>query len=338
MSTVGTQQRVAHQSEPTRGFTLTDIIAVVGGSIGIVYLVGYLVLASHQRALGVSVRSTDAPVLIANAWEFGFRGSLITLITVIRWVTRALTNPWLLVFALLALIAVIAILRKRPRLAARFSMPRHIPPVVLVILVVATSVSHLALNTVPLTGIQDLLFSPTQVSPFANLPNWIAVPLTRRLAALQSSLTENSSTSDHEASADPERRANILTSHVALTLLSLAIYMILRKQSATKRVAPTSRRLVLVVTILHALFAPIFYGVLLKSYRYPRVQITVTPTNNTEIDRLYADYPYAFPFLLEATDDDLYLYFPTDRQITVIRRDTLAQFRIIGGDSVLGTD
>jgi hypothetical protein len=97
-----------------------------------------------------------------------------------------------------------------------------------------------------------------------------------------------------------------------------------------------TRTLVLGLTIIHGVFAPLFYGVLLKSYQYPQVRVTITPTSDEQINRLYEDYPFKLPFLLDSTDNDVYLYFPEDRQIAVVRRDTLAQFRIVGRDFVLG--
>lgn len=320
--------------------SLTDIVALVGGSVGVVYLVGYLVLAAHMRALGLPVRSSDTPALLASAWEFVLRGLLVVFITIVGWLGA--WNPLLLISLVVILaigIAALILRRRRGRVAAddastvkrlRSRVTRAVA-----LLLALTSIWLFAQRTIPLMGIQNLLFTRGQASPFDALPPWVSRHLSTRLQELQSSLTGTDARGD-AAYGDPDRRARIFTGQMLLTLACLAAWIAAARGRRRHHAPRWIARLLLGLTIVHALFAPIYYGVLVKSYRYPQVQLTLTPTGDKAIDELYADYPFRLLSLVDTTDQELYLYDRASRQLTLVRRDKLAHLRIVDSDFVLG--
>ena len=93
-----------------------------------------------------------------------------------------------------------------------------------------------------------------------------------------------------------------------------------------------------VLAVVLAAHAPFYYGVALKSYRYPRVQMW--PSSDEFPDGLVArelkDTRRSAQFLLGASSDDYYLYDDGDnvRKITVIQRDSVGIVKFTGDQFV----
>ena len=76
---------------------LIEYFGFIGGSAGVFYATGYLVLAGHSRVLGLPLRATDTSTLLNNAFEFILQGALYSVLRSLQEVMRYATQAVLMV-------------------------------------------------------------------------------------------------------------------------------------------------------------------------------------------------------------------------------------------------
>lgn len=301
---------------------LTQVAGLIAGSAIGVYVIGYAVLATHHRVLGLPVYTTDVSLLASEAWVFAYRGSLVVAITIIQlassWVTEFTTSIVVILvgFAILGYAA----WKKWRYLQERFDRISKASVTVLVVAIVVGGSVHVLINSVPLGSISGLLSaSEIGLSPFFQ----VAAGRERfesRWRRIQQAIKGDGVTSDGVY------LGRLFTDHVAITLISWMALVLQRRQrpSRWKRAKVV---VLFVVLLLHIVFVPIYYGVLLKSYRYPRAQLLVEGSSPTPPE--LTDYYDRPQFLITATDAHLYLYSPERVEVTVLARDSVKVTKIL---------
>jgi hypothetical protein len=319
---------------------LVEIFGAIGGSVGLVYAAGYLVLAGHYRVLGVAVPSVDPTVLISSAWEFLFQGTLLALQRAIQ---SQLGLP-----ALIALMVGVPIgMFSRPWVKRALS--RWLPSRVLrlfrtrgssialataIVLVLSLEIYTVVRFVVPAGAVASLLSGERAASPFAQIKEPWRNLLERDWMQLRRALIGDGDVSDV---AILRRLYSVYLFSVLLSLAaSIWLWRMRRGNMPRREAVPLMACLGLAIIL--AAHAPLYYGVALKSYRYPRVQLW--PASDEHQDGLVAqelkeNFRISHQFLLGASSDDYYLYDDFSGKISIIKRDLVGIVKFNGEQFVL---
>jgi hypothetical protein len=317
---------------------LVEIFGAVGGSVGLFYAAGYLVLAGHYRVMGVPVPSVDSTVLISSAWEFLFQGTLLAL-------QRAIQSEVSLP-ALIALVILLPLgLLGRPwlkRMAGRWLPPRlarllrtrgpGVAFVTAVVLVLALETYTVVRFVVPAGAVVSLLSGERAASPFGQIKEPWRGFLEEDWLQLRRALVGDGNVSN----------IGLLRRLYSVYLLSVIVALAASAWLWTKRNAGLPRETIPVLAcaalaVLLAAHAPLYYGVALKSYRYPQVQLwpasDESPTGLVSLE--LKDSRLSPQFLLGASSDDYYLYDDLSGKISVIQRDLVGIVKFTGDQFLL---
>jgi hypothetical protein len=93
----------------------------------------------------------------------------------------------------------------------------------------------------------------------------------------------------------------------------------------------TPSKLVLVFAFVHILLTPLYYGVLLKSYRYPRAQIFQPASSDGVHDWEFVDNP---PFLIVGGGSEIVLYDRATREWIAFDKSRVQYVRVMADDSL----
>lgn len=304
------------------------------GLAGLVYATGYVVLAAHHYALGLTsvgltATPTEITALVSNAWEFLWRGLLVVVVNVAAIAVRALVS-WPAGVGLALVVVLILVhrsTREPPWLSEAWRkvpafLERRLGTVVLLLLLVG--VVHTVTNTLSLTTVSSLLAAPERpVPPILIIPGFLRRSLAGWWTTTRSAIVGDGVESDSQS------LESLFTRNAIVAAASLLAYFALRNRALSRRSAPLLGALFW-LGLFHTAVAPAYYGVLLKEYRYPRVHIV--PKEKTQApDEFELDYRRP-PFLLALSEDAAVLYRSDTREIKVLSRDSIESITIIGKD------
>lgn len=304
---------------------VTQVAGLLGASAVGVYVVGYAVLAAHHRVLGLPVYTTDVSLLISEAWAFAYRGLLIVVITVIQlasvWAVQF--APWIGVALLAGALLVYAAWLRWNQIRQRLEGIKRPALALLVVLVLSSGVVHFFFNTVPLTSISGLLASTEMgLSPFFQVAAGRDL-FESRWRRIQQAITGDGVTSDSIY------LGRLYTCHIAIASIIISAWWIFRYRVKTVQWKSVNVA-ILALALFQAVFSPMYYGALLKSYRYPRVQLLVDGASPTlpELEEYYTRPQ----FLIAATNEQLYLYSRERSEVTVVARGNVKLMKMLVDD------
>lgn len=314
---------------------MKDLLGVLGGGLGALYTTGYLVAAGHARILGLPVRSTDPVPLLGAAWEFVVRGTVIVVLRVVESATLGRV-------AMVAIVASVSLLvGLSPRATAalkRRSRPlvtlagRHARLLLVLTTLVCVSIQiwHIAAHVIPTSAVTTLLRNRGERSPFQGSST--RGFFEARWHAVQEDLLGNGA---RTYSRNLSRRYVI---HVVVAFATALAAWLLWRQCRDRHEpswvrAGTAMSLGIAAFLL--VYTPLYYGALMKSYQYPLVNLIGADKETSE--DLAAELGEALSrprFLLETTDDDLYLFDSTTQELHIVAKDTIAMIKVIAEDFV----
>jgi len=304
--------------------TFTTAVGLMGAGATGVYLVGYAVLAAHHRVLGLPMRATDVPTLVSAAWEFGYRGLLIVTFDLVSF--RPLGAAAMAAAALAVILARAAPIGTHHRLRSVLGTARHV--VMIDGLGLALALWRLFWVVLPVCSVAALLAIPAPILP---VPHRFQLQrlFDDRAGDIRTALLGDGLRSDYSF------LAGLFSSQVAaVALLGVLVVLSrrLHRESRASRLHRLQSRVVTGLTIVNAVFIPLAYGALLKSYRYPRVEVHAK-TSQTLAEE-YADLAATPRFLLETTDDAYFLYSPKANDVAIIRREDVGLVKIMADDFI----
>jgi len=307
---------------------MKEFLGLVGGLLGGLYAIGYVVEAGHARVLGLPVRTVEPSTLIGAAWEFLFRGSVIVILRLLESVTWFRLS--LLLVVVVVVVVVMAQARLRTAIQSAFTAPAtssaYLALAIVSAILTIAQVWHFAERVIPTSAINSLLFNESRRSPFVG-PS--SVYLEPQWEEVQDNLLGNGTYAyTRELSRD-------YTIHVLITAISgLGAWFVWR----ASRVASIRglRYLCGVPLVLGAIlvgFTPFYYGAVLKSYQYPLVNVVAADKyDGTDLDVELRWSLSHSQFLLETTSEDFYLF--DGRELHVLARSKVGLVKVIGEDFV----
>ena len=324
---------------------VTEVLSIVGGLIGVVYALGFLTLAGHHRVLGLPIRSTDPVALLGAASEFLVRGSLVLVLRVFESALPGrigFTVVLVLIF-LGGLTVGVAWSRQgwRPgkflHSASAAVMDLRVVwlargIVTLCLLLLLFQSWHVAANVVPVGAVTSLLLGRSDASPFLGATKTY---FESRWTEVQKDLLGNG---QHSNTRNLSRRY-VLHVVVATSTCGIAIglWSVARRMRESRlqwlAAIPLAAGLTLVAVV-----TPLFYGALVKSYRYPLVQV-ISTSGLEDHDDLRSEFRqtlFESRFLLDETGENLYL-FDDLGAILVLKRDEVALVKIVAEDFIFRT-
>jgi len=318
---------------------LKDLVSLVGGLVGGLYTLGYLVASGHARVLGLPVRSTEPVTLIGAAWEFLFRGTVIVVLRILESFTiwRAIVA---LVVGIVVSIAVSKLQGLRGSIRSvgfALHMPStktsYVAVIVISALLSALQLWQVSARVIPASAVTSLLFNQSPRSPFGGSTQGYFEP---RWDALRKNVLGDGT---HAFTRNLTRDYTI---HVLAALAGGALAVVLWRAARRTKVALLKHvtTMPLVLGGLLAGFTPFYYGAFLKTYQYPLVTLVaadnVVPDVKTgRLSDLGAELKLALErpqFLLETSADQLYLF--DGAEIHVLDRSKVGMIKFIGEDFV----
>lgn len=303
-----------------------DFLGLVGGVLGGLYALGYLVAAGHARVLGLPVRSTDPAALLGAAWEFLVRGSVVFVLRGFEALTpsRMLVVVAMLLFTL-ASVAIPKFRNASLSAASRTSLAiRVAASVAAVVAVTSVQVWHIAANVVPTSAVTSLLFNKAR-SPFVGASQSY---FDKRWYGVQADILGDGTRS---YSVNLGRRYVL---HVGVTMFTAFLAWLLW------RVTPKATRAFAVVPLALSgflvIYTPLLYGVLLKSYQYPVVNL-VSAEGYGDNPSLAAEMKVALThsrFLVDTSSNELYLFDTNTQELHVVARSSVAMVKVVAEDFI----
>jgi len=318
---------------------LKELLGVIGGSAGVLYATGYLVLAGHSRVLGLQLRSTDTATLLLNAWEFFVQGTLYAVLRILQAIS---TSLWSLFLPRIIVVGVVLWRRGVDPVAAWVNRARtvglrHDKPLNTIILltVIAAQTYDLAAHVVPSASVTSLLAAPEPViSPFPPLrPAALRRFFERHWNDVRQSIVGDGMRSDART------LSGLYVTHLLITAAtasaSLWLWFLIRRQKRHNWMRPIVT-VALTFSALLLLYTPLYYGVTMKSYRYSRVKLTPAESKQAE-DIIAAEFMETTlrpRFLVQVSDSDYVLYESRTREIHFVRRDLVGIMKVMTDDFI----
>jgi hypothetical protein len=308
-------------------------LGVLGGSAGLIYGIGFFIAAAHYRVLGLPIRSVEPAMLLANASEFLIQGTLFSAVRAVQ----AASGRWVSVSAVLATGLAVALLWWRRHtwagerwariLEAGASRHRHRVIVLSAVLILAVQAYHATAHVIPAGALTGLLTNPNPaVPPFPPLrPSWQQF-FDDQFDEVRTAIVGNGQQSDTATLT----RLYVVHFSVAVTTLGVGLWLWLLARRRSD--GPGVRHSALAAAAIGALlllYTPSYYGITMKSYRFPKVTLSgVVNDENRELlieFRLTRERPR---FLLHANDQEYVLYEPRFGEVQVIRRELIGVMKV----------
>jgi hypothetical protein len=316
---------------------MVELLGVLGGSAGFFYAMGYLVLAGHSRVLGLPLRSTDATTLLISAWEFFVQGTLFTVLRTLQALSPLVS--WSGIAATATGAIAFALLHKNTALRTKWSRAaaRHIDghPIVfalsIAMVVLAVQGFHIAAHVVPSTSVTSLLSAPNPVfSPFPPMRPALRDFFDRHWNEARRSIVGNGLQSDSRT------LSGLFVVHVLITAATSVVAGWLWWWARRRKLPRLLKGFSAVVVLCSAflwIYTPLYYGVTMKSYRYPLVRLTPADGKGGSLVTAEFKQTSLHPrFLLQTTDTDYVFYDARFREIHVVKRDLVGIVKLMTDD------
>lgn len=314
---------------------MVELLGVLGGSAGFLYAMGYLVLAGHSRVLGLPLRSTDTGTLLLSAWEFLTQGTLYVVLRTLQ-AFSPVASLWGMAAVLGAAMLVawlrrkVALRNKWSRAAAR-SIDRHSTFFALTVAfaLLMLQAFHVAAHVVPSMAVTSLLSVPNPVPPFPPMRPLLREFFEQHWNDVRTSIVGNGLESDWYA------LSRLFVIHVAVAGTSSIVAIWLWWWTRHRNLARFPRwtaGLIVVCSAFLWLYTPLYYGVTMKSYRYPLVRLMPADEKDGRVVAEFRRTSLRPRFLLQATDADYVLFDSEFREIDFVKRDLVGIVKVSADD------
>jgi hypothetical protein len=303
-----------------------EIATFLGSGLGLISFVGYTSLASHYHALGVPLRATELTTVAAAAWEFCYQTLFlfaympVTLVTyvaaMVAWFWDSMRHgPWSIRAVLVAVISLVA-----AALYTRWFRKKWVR----IAIGTLVGVWHFFHNVVPALAISSLVVAPrSSQAPFGQIWGRFGEYLGGRWNEIRQAIVGDGAMSNYQDLFD------MYSLHLLFVLGLLVIWLSAGRPLPWPTAANRGYLLPVSAVLLVSLTPPL-HGILLKSYRYPRVQVYLTKdaAPGVALEKRLVSPP---PFLLGMTEKELFLYTP-GYGMSLLTRDKVLRIVLLSDD------
>jgi hypothetical protein len=247
-------------------------------------------------------------------------------------------NRLVIAAGLAAIIGVVSASAPARRELTRRSQPmrsflgRHTRSVLLLLTLLCAGLQiwHIVAAVVPTSAVTALLLNRGERSPFqASSSRGF---FEARWQAVQEDLLGNGAR-NYARNLSRRYVIHVVVAFVT-TLSSWLLWRHCRRRHEPRWLTATALATLVVAGFL-VVFTPLYYGVLLKSYQYPVVNLIGGEKDSS--DDFAAELKSALSrtrFLIETTPEDLYLFDPDGPELHIVARDKVAMIKVVAQDFV----
>jgi hypothetical protein len=192
---------------------------------------------------------------------------------------------------------------------------------------------HVVMHLIPAGSVTALLFMPQpMLAPLPDLQPALSRMLEHNYQLVRQAIVGDGVTSDSQA------LSRLYAVHVFVTAITMTGAICLWFWSAGQRRRTTARvvmSLPLIVASCMCIYTPLYYGVTMKSYRYPQARLTGSWEKEHQLGPEFEKTAERPLFLLQANEAEYVLYDDAFRVLRVVRRELVGTVTVISHNDFL---